>query len=79
MSTWEERMAAKATDRREAREAEEDRLAVLADPHYGHEIVCNHYGIAICGCGERLGSSSVVFIGEPDPRGLPCEACGRPY
>jgi hypothetical protein len=73
--TWEERMAAKAAERRAA-EPEPP------DPHEGHHTHC-HGNAVWCSCGEFAGVFTVVITAEmmePDyvPPMRTCKICGEP-
>ena len=88
MSTWEERMAASAAERREAAEAEQRRLDEENDPHRDHHTHLNGTMVQ-CSCGENFGITCVALppeIAEMSPEeaqawwheNVRCEICGQP-
>jgi len=65
VSTWEDRMAAAATARREAAEAERRRFEEENDPHRDHH---GHIAgtLSVCSCGEVGGLVCVALPAELD-------------
>jgi hypothetical protein len=72
VTSWEERMARRAAERR----------AAQPDLHdVGHEDHHLHYegNTVVCSCGEFRGVISVALTGdEPDPDTYACAVCGKP-
>jgi hypothetical protein len=75
-------MAARATARREAREAAESEYERRCDPHAGHHGHLIGAGV-YCSCGEPHGVTCVVFPGGTDEElralygVLRCRMCGQ--
>lgn len=63
MSTWEERMSARAAAKREAAEAERRQLEEENDPHRDHHVHLAGTAV-VCSCGEFRGLACVAFPPE---------------
>lgn len=88
MSTWEERMAARAAVRREASKAEQQCIDDENDPHRDHHTHLNG-AMVQCSCGENFGVTCVAFPPELDGmspeeaqawwhENVRCDICGQP-